>query len=657
MKKKLLNKRYKILQALGQGGFGETFLAEDIYLPSKRRCVVKKFRIKAQISDRDKYLDKFRGEARVLELLGQEHSQIPELYAFFQEANNFYLVQELIEGQTLGNKILFSGKLTEFEAKEIFVELLQILTYIHSKCIVHRDITPNNIIIKHADMKPVLIDFGAIKEILIAELGLQGQFSDSEPIGVKPFMSLEQLSGISTFSNDIYSLGLVILYLLTGHLPHEFPIDQTGEIVWNHKDFQVTEDFAAIVNKAISKNHADRYKTAYEVTKDIKSLSSKYIDEIEYINEAVECGLKGQYADAIHTLTKLVNCNPFIPKAYYLRAVCYSLSNQIDKAISDFKQSMKLDNEYLIAYLSLSKLYIDNNLFEDALETLDSACVVYPNNCEIYYLYGRIYEDTDTILSIYYYSKAIDLSSPEFEDLHLIYSSRGKLYEQTNSFALAANDYQKAIETSKDTDVKVMYLQSSANINKKGGWKYLAIDDLKLAISLNPTKAILYIELVEIYEELKDERSAIYYLSICINLQQNNHEMVLAHYQRGLLLAKEGDSYTALNDFDKAIQIMHEKILSLESNPTSVGMLATLYLMKTQLYFDLGLFWLAINDCTIAITLKPDSGSYYYRGCCYMKTQFFMLAKSDFEQVLLLPDENNIHELSQTNISLCPNQN
>ncbi|NEQ89150.1 MAG: protein kinase, partial [Moorea sp. SIO2I5] len=141
MNAKLLNNRYRVLETLGSGGFGDTFLAEDIHMPSRRRCVIKQLKALAHNSKAYKLVqERFQREAAVLEALGEAHDQIPRLYAYFSEAEKFYLVQEWIRGNTFTTQVRQGKKFTEIEVRELLISLLKVLEYVHSRRIIHRDI-------------------------------------------------------------------------------------------------------------------------------------------------------------------------------------------------------------------------------------------------------------------------------------------------------------------------------------------------------------------------------------------------------------------------------------------------------------------------------------------------------------------------------------
>ncbi len=232
----LLDNRYRILRNLAEGGFGTTFLAADTRTPSQRRCVVKQLKPTAPDTGMQaEFNARFTREAAVLEELGQGHLQIPLLYAYFEENGQFYLVQEHIEGETLTQQVQTHGPWDEGAVRTLLEQLLPVVNYIHDRNIIHRDIKPDNIILREPDRLPVLIDFGAVKDAVgVGRLPTGGR---SQPgpvslvIGTPGFMAPEQGVGRPVFSSDLYALGLTAIYCLTGQFPQDLDSDpHTGQI-------------------------------------------------------------------------------------------------------------------------------------------------------------------------------------------------------------------------------------------------------------------------------------------------------------------------------------------------------------------------------------------------------------------------------------------
>jgi serine/threonine protein kinase, bacterial len=263
---RLLDNRYNILQNLAEGGFGTTFLAADTRTPSQRPCVVKQLKpsgpdMQALITQR------FTREAAVLETLGLQNRQIPLLYAYFQENNDYYLVQEYIQGETLTQSVQRQGPWPETAVQTLLLQLLPVLASIQSHSIIHRDIKPDNIIIRQSDRLPVLIDFGAVKEAIVPNPS-----DASIVIGTPGFMAPEQAVGRPVYSSDLYALGLTAIYCLTGQQPTAFVNNpQTGEIDWRSPQ-PLTPAFKRLLNQAIAPNAHARFPTAQAMLQALETL-------------------------------------------------------------------------------------------------------------------------------------------------------------------------------------------------------------------------------------------------------------------------------------------------------------------------------------------------------------------------------------------------
>lgn len=261
----VLNNRYRVIRELGQGGFGRTYLATDTHLPSERPCVIKQlYPIVSKPKQYQWVRERFQREAAILEKLSRGSSQIPKLYAYFAEAETFYLVQEYIEGVTLAEKVQQNGVLSDSAVREILISLLRVLDYVHAQHIIHRDVKPDNVILRDSDHQPVLIDFGIVKEAL-------GTVIDSEKthsiaIGTPGYMSSEQAAGRPVYSSDLYSLALTAVFLLSGQAPHTLENDsRTGELLWRKAVPNLHGQLAGVLDRALRFHPRDRFANAKEM--------------------------------------------------------------------------------------------------------------------------------------------------------------------------------------------------------------------------------------------------------------------------------------------------------------------------------------------------------------------------------------------------------
>ena len=258
----VLNNRYRVVRELGEGGFGRTFLAVDTHLPSERYCVIKQlYPIVSKPKQYQWVRERFQREAAILETLSRGNSQIPQLYAYFAEAETFYLVQEYIEGETLTEKVTQTGVMSEKEVTSILISLLKVLAYVHGQRIIHRDVKPDNIILRSGDQQPVLIDFGVVKEAL--ETVIDSERTHSIAIGTPGYMPSEQAAGRPVYSSDLYSLGLTAVFLLSGQAPQNLESDpNTGELLWRKVVPNLHGSLARVIDQAVRFHPRDRFADA-----------------------------------------------------------------------------------------------------------------------------------------------------------------------------------------------------------------------------------------------------------------------------------------------------------------------------------------------------------------------------------------------------------
>ncbi|KAB8332031.1 protein kinase [Scytonema tolypothrichoides VB-61278] len=286
---KLLDHRYRVIRILATGGFGETYIAQDTKRPGNPICVVKHLKpanSEAKMFDTAKRL--FQSEAETLEQLGN-HDQVPRLLAYFDENQEFYLVQEFIEGHPLGDELVPNHRWSESQVIELLLEVLDILKFVHGHSVIHRDIKPDNIIRRASDKKLVLVDFGAVKQLRGA--GYAGRspmftavhHSATVAIGTPGYMPTEQGQGKPRPNSDMYALGIIAIQALTGVAPVDFQEDpNTGETLWQHL-VPVSDGLEAVLSKMVRYHFKDRFQSASEALQALQSLSSSYTPR-EYTN-------------------------------------------------------------------------------------------------------------------------------------------------------------------------------------------------------------------------------------------------------------------------------------------------------------------------------------------------------------------------------------
>ena len=265
--KLLLHDRYQILGILGKGGFGATFVSSDLSLPGNPLCVVKQLR--PSTDDPNVFQmarELFEREAETLGKLGV-HPQVPRLLDYFEDNQQFYLVQEYVKGHNLHQEVKKRGPFSEAGVKQFLSELLPILKYIHKQKVIHRDIKPANLILRQTDRKLVLIDFGAVKNqvnTVIANVNSQNAFTNFA-VGTQGFAPPEQMAMRPVYASDIYAVGVTCIYLLTGRSPKTIEVDvNTGELLWE-KLVKVSPQFAKVLKTMLEVSVRHRYKSAQEV--------------------------------------------------------------------------------------------------------------------------------------------------------------------------------------------------------------------------------------------------------------------------------------------------------------------------------------------------------------------------------------------------------
>ncbi|HEY9888373.1 MAG TPA: serine/threonine-protein kinase [Candidatus Obscuribacterales bacterium] len=265
-----LRDRYRALRALGRGGFGATFLARDESLPGHPLCVIKQLRPSADAQHiLDMARDLFQREAKILGKIGN-HPQLPRLLDYFETNQEFFLVQEFINGKTLQQEVRQGGPFSEAGVRQFLSEALPLIQYVHDSKIIHRDIKPANLIRRDEDKKLVLIDFGAVKDKVSPPQENSDQTAlTAYAIGTPGYAPPEQMAMRPVYASDLYAMGVTCIYLLTAKSPKDLEYDPTtGEMMWRNL-VHVSDHFADVLRKMLEISVRHRYPSAEAILRDL----------------------------------------------------------------------------------------------------------------------------------------------------------------------------------------------------------------------------------------------------------------------------------------------------------------------------------------------------------------------------------------------------
>ncbi|MEM9120908.1 MAG: tetratricopeptide repeat protein [Cyanobacteria bacterium P01_F01_bin.56] len=570
MSLQILGSRYSIIQPLGGGGFGQTFLANDLHLPGHPCCVVK--RLQPRSTDGislDSARRLFNSEAEALYALGN-HDQIPRLLAHFEENEQFYLAQELVQGELLSEEIRLGVCLSETQTVELIQDVLTTLCTVHEHGVIHRDIKPSNLIRRQHDRKIVLIDFGAVKQISTQSTEAATPYSMTVAIGSLGYMPNEQLAGQPCLSSDIYAVGILALQALTGRDPKRIPKDpSTSELMWRDL-VSIRPELANVLDKMVRYDYRQRYTDAMTALAALKQATSQtqvtFNSQIDLTSQALEAHVawleradelfeQKRFHDAARCYEKVINVQPNATTAWLKLGMALDNTEQYALAVKAYQMVTQRQPEDYLAWLKLGQVRERLGQYKAALMTYDEVLKLQPKNYWVWADRGQIFEKAkcpEEALAAY--DRAIQLK-PDFQlaqdsrrRLLITLKRVDELYTlQHYDDAIAACD-QALKEHPQDA---TMWLMRGMALENQQNLSAAAVS-YNTVISLQPEDHVAWFRLGTVLENLgHPQRAAKAYRNVT-RLQPQNY---WAWYQRGRMLEQLAKYQDAIASYQQAVKL------------------------------------------------------------------------------------------------------
>lgn len=591
----LLRDRFKVIKPLGRGGFGNTYLAEDLDRLNEP-CVVKKLTYQAtEAWEQKKAIEMFASEARQLKQLGH-HPQIPKLTAYFQEGQNLYLVQQYVDGHNLIELLEQNGAFSEQQIRQVLLDVLPVLQSLHDQGVIHRDLKPDNIM-QRRDGKHVLIDFGVAKLLKQTAMAHAGA---GTIVGSPGYASPEQIQrGRATPVGDLYGLGSSCFHLLSHVSPYHLSLE--FNYLWSEDWRQyiarpLSPELQKILDKLLQIEPAQRYQSADEVLQDLRVVPELPLPKITLPTRSTLPGkfpqLSGKIWAAIASLgligvlgigyvaiqaNNTVSVSPMSQSEALLRSGYEKYrAGDYQGAIADYDESIDLDDQNADAFneRGLAKYGLQN--YQAALSDYDQALT----------LDGR-------------HSNA--------------FGNRGLTKHALQDYKGAVEDYNQAIRL----NPQYAYVYHNRGVSKYN-LKDLqgALSDYDQALRIDPKREDTLRNRGRIHYDLGQYRAALTDFDEAIRLDGENAN---AYNGRAHAKGKLGDWKGELADFDKALELDDQ--------------LVDAYNSRGLAKYNRKNYREAIQDYNTAIRLEPDYAvAYFNRGFVKEVQNDVEGAKADFQK-------------------------
>ena len=606
MQGEILNARYRIIEKLGRGGFGETYLATDEWLDRENRCVVKQLKPNI-INKATKRL--FEQEAEVLFKLGT-HDQIPQLLAHFEQQEKFYLVQEYIEGHDLSDEIEEGKCWSGIEVIKLLKDILKVLEFVHQNNVIHRDIKPGNIM-RRKDGEIILIDFGGVKQVTTQTTAAT---VSTHVVGTPGYMPQEQIYNNAQPCSDIYAVGMLAIEALVGEDPIDIPTDtKTNQPIWRDKA-DVSHRLADVIDKMVRFSFKERYKSVDEVLDAIYNFSSTASD---WYYKGEKLYKLEKYRKAVAAFDKAIEMQPDFYQAWTEKGWALCKLAKYNEALTCCDRAIKIKQDYAKAWKGKARILIHSKMHQQALAVYQQAIDIQPNDYQAWT--GK----AEALIEIKKYDEALECCDqaikikPNYADAW-IKRSHALLKLKNYDEALACSN--QAIKYEQDTDsawtTHGIVLNHLEKYNE-------AIKAFKEATNIKPDNSLALYGWGNALFESNKYRDAIEYYDLAI---QYKPDFADAFYQRGMSLLSLESNEEALNCIDKAIELQEDNSLYWRVRATALNKLKRYeeslsaidksveikpdeyiaWVVRSETLYVLARYQESINSCDRVLKIKPD---------------------------------------------------
>ncbi|MBD2464790.1 tetratricopeptide repeat protein [Oscillatoria sp. FACHB-1407] len=625
----LLGGRYQFIKILGSDVLGRTYLVGDTQLSGYPKCVIRHLKLPEQNPRTLRFvLTLLKKKAESLQKFSK-HDRIPKILTFFEENNNFYLVEEFIPGQPLTQELAPGHTWTELQATKLLQEMLEILVVVHGWGVVHRNIKPSSWIRRSSDGLLVLAGFGIFREISAqATRSLTSTSGNSTPTtnsidGASPYTPPDQIQGQLQFNSDLYAVGVIIIQGLTGLTTEVLsqvlaanPANEQGRS-W-HSHTQTGRELSLVLDKLVHPDSKQRYQQATEALDDLRSqvLSKQNLSKLPtpLSNGGSPNGMlakepeppQPQSPQSLQLPPPPAQASHHRPRRPSLQAIALGAVVVAVLAAVLLKLPQSLLAQYFLQRASEQKQL---NRPEEAIASYTRSLQWHPTSSAYFNRGIALTEQQDLQAALEDLDRAIQLDP----DMAQAYYERGNLWFELGDRQRAIADYTQTIRLAPNSPKAYV---NRGTVRAESGDEQGAIEDYTQAIQLDPIFPAAYLNRCLSRSNLKNHQEAIADCTQAINLQPNS---VRAYQNRGLTRRRLGDLTGAIEDFNIAIRLDPQ-----DPDP---------YYNRGLARYELGDQQGAIADYTAAIQRNPEHVfAHYDRALVRVEAGDQRGAIEDFQQ-------------------------